>query len=999
MCRRLFYLTNFVLVLVIIQGGLAFGFDANADPSLVGYWKLDDGSGTIAVDSSPNGNDGTLEGDPQWVEGWIDGAMDFDGDGDAINFGNDQIFNITEQITLAVWVNTRDMGNSENNPWLGKGDNAYMIKGFRTGYDIEFFIYDGDWNSAHYITDESFNNEWHHVAGTYDGTQLLIYVDGVVGASLPLNSTINVTTHDVALATNTQEGGRFYDGFLDEARIYNRALTAAEIQTVMAGGGEPGRATDPVPEDDGIDVMRDVILSWTPGVFADKHDVYLGTSFDDVNNAGTDSPLLVGPAQDANSYSAGRLELERTYFWRVDEINKPPDTMVFKGDIWSFTIEPYVYPIPAESIIATASSQVEGDGPENTINSSGLDVNDLHSTDTDSMWLSDISEPGSVWIQYEFDKAYKLHQMLVWNYNGPLILYSYGFKGVVVEYSADGTNWMQIDNVTEFTQAPGARNYANNTTVDFNNVAVKYVKITANSNWSGGFLNQYGLSEVRFLNVPVSAREPSPADGATEVDVDVNISWRAGREAAEHNIYLSTDQQSLINGTTPAVTVPQANYGPSSLNLGDTYYWRIDEVNNAESVPIWKGNIWSFEVQKYFVIDDFESYNDLNPEEQDSNRIYLTWVDGFDNPSVNGSTMGYPSPEFANDEHFVETGIVHGDEQSAPLFYDNRTASYSEVTVSTDDLLIGPDWSKGGARTLVLWFFGDPDNSITEQLYVKINGTKVLYDGDQANIAVRRWTQWNIDLTSLGVNLGNVTTFSIGFERTGATGGSGVVFIDDIRLYRTAPPIPVPTEPAVTGLVAYYSFENNVQDGSGNGLDGTVMGEPTFVAGVTGLALALDGVDDYVDCGNSASFDITEEITLSAWVNTSDSGNGEHNPFVGKGDHTYAIKHSDANNIQFFIYDGEWFTANVEVDESFNGDWRFVAGTYDGNELKIYIDGGLRDVTAHVGAIETTTDNLAIGTNSEASGRFYSGVIDEVRIYNRALSEGEILYLADQYIQ
>ncbi len=96
MCRRLIYLTNFVLVLVIIQGGAAFGFDANADPSLVGYWKLDDGSGMIAVDSSPNGNDGTLEGDPQWVEGWIDGAMDFDGDGDAINFGNDQIFDITE---------------------------------------------------------------------------------------------------------------------------------------------------------------------------------------------------------------------------------------------------------------------------------------------------------------------------------------------------------------------------------------------------------------------------------------------------------------------------------------------------------------------------------------------------------------------------------------------------------------------------------------------------------------------------------------------------------------------------------------------------------------------------------------------------------------------------------------------------------------------------------------------------------------------------------------
>ena len=151
-------------------------------------------------------------------------------------------------------------------------------------------------------------------------------------------------------------------------------------------------------------------------------------------------------------------------------------------------------------------------------------------------------------------------------------------------------------------------------------------------------------------------------------------------------------------------------------------------------------------------------------------------------------------------------------------------------------------------------------------------------------------------------------------------------------------------------------------------------------------------------CGNSTSFDITEEITLSAWVNTSDAGNDEHNTFVGKGDHTYAIKHSDDNSIQFFIYDGEWITANVNVDDSFNADWHHVAGTYDCSQVRLYIDGGLTGTSDYDGPIGIDTYPVNIGRSSEKTDRFYNGAIDEVMIYNRALSTGEILYIADQYI-
>ncbi len=552
------------------------------------------------------------------------------------------------------------------------------------------------------------------------------------------------------------------------------------------------QASQPSPEDGQTDVPPDVVLMWTPGEFAGQHDIYLGTDFNDVNDATpTDDPNFVYMERsDSNVYpDAGtiRLDIGRRYFWRVDEVNAPPNEAIYKGVVWSFGTEPFTYPISDECITATASSYVENSSPVNTINSSGL-VNGLHSIDTATMWLSDSGEPGSASIEYEFDKAYKLNQMLVWNYNGPLILWGFGIRDVTVEYSNDGDYWTQIDTVSEFAPATRAADYACNNTVDFNDVAVKNVRIFANSNWSGGLLDQYGLSEVCFMYKPVSAREPSPVEGATEVAVDVTLGWRPGREADQHYIYLSTDRQAVIDGTIPFVTVPgEAGYGPLSLNMASTYYWRVDEVNNNHVTPVWRGDTWSFSTNEYHVVDDFESYNDLNPEEEDSNRIFLTWTDGYDNPTFNGSTIGYSNPDFTKGEHFVETKIVHSGSQSAPLSYDNTVAGYSEVTVGPADLAIGRNWAKGGACFLVFWFYGDPNNDVTEQMYVKINGAKVIYDGDVDDIKKSQWTQWKIDLTSLGVNLKNVVTFSIGFERIEDTGGTGTVFIDDIRLYKILP--------------------------------------------------------------------------------------------------------------------------------------------------------------------------------------------------------------------
>jgi hypothetical protein len=259
-----------------------------------------------------------------------------------------------------------------------------------------------------------------------------------------------------------------------------------------------------------------------------------------------------------SSYAVGEhLNLGETYYWRVDEVNAPPDSTVFKGDVWSFTIEPVGYAIDGANITAAASSSMAGTAPEKTIDGSGLDDGDLHSTNPGDMWLSDMLGQQPTWIEYQFDKVYKLHEMLVWNQNQiiePSI--GYGFKDVSIEYSADGIDYKTLGTAHEFARGGGAPGYAADTTVDFGGAAAKYVKLTVNSGWES-ILTQYGLSEVRFSYIPVGAREPSPDSGATGADADAVLSFRAGREAATHDVYLSTDEQAVIDGAAPVVTVAE----------------------------------------------------------------------------------------------------------------------------------------------------------------------------------------------------------------------------------------------------------------------------------------------------------------------------------------------------------------------------------------------------------------------------------------------------------
>jgi Concanavalin A-like lectin/glucanases superfamily len=992
MCRKLHYL---ILLVLILGLGVEMAGAAGLKPDVL-WWAFDEGSGTTATDGSGSGHDGAITGAEWTVPGALaaGSALYFDGTGDIVEDDDaENYLNGLEAVTIAVWIKAdavpTDKGFIIAAPPAGadsfctmRYDAAGATAGGASVLKMAVTSTGGEQqleSSANLQT-----TEWQHVAMTWSsGQPLTFYADGVEDTPtdnyVGMEGTISGCT-TLIVGQGGKDAGISWAGLIDDVQIYSRALTLEEIQAVMLGLGPAELANEPIPADEATDIPRDVALGWTAGEFASTHDVYLGTVLDDVNTADRANPLgvLVSQGQaDATYASDGVLEFGQTYYWRVDEVNAAPDNTIFKGEVWSFTVEPLAYPI--EGVIATSNATSDpGAGLERTVDGSGLNDSDQHSVEADDMWLGNAAaEP--VWLLYEFDNVYKLHEMLVWNYNvmfEPVL--GFGVKDVTVEYSVDGADWTVLGDV-ELAQATARADYVANTAVDMGGVAAKSVRITVNSNFGG--LPQYGLSEVRFLSIPVLPREPQPAAGAMDVGVDSTLAWRAGREAVTHDVYFGTDAEAL----SLAASTDAASHDPGALNLETTYFWRIDEVNETEAISLWEGNVWSFSTQQFLVVDDFESYND------EDNVIYESWLDGWVNET--GSTVGYLEAPFA------EQTIVNSGSQSMPLFYDNTGVATSET-----DFDLAQNWTVNGIQSLSLQFYGAADN--TGQLYVKINNTKVSYDGD---LTAAAWQSMAIDLSTVGGNLSSVSSLTIGVEGAGA---AGVVYIDDIRLYGRAPEFITPVEPDSAGLLAHYDFEGNANDSSGNGLDGAIVDGQLVSPGKLDEGTAVQVNDaGYVDLGNPASLDFgTVDWTVSAWFKTGMTGTGDDNKgtiFAKGGDsgggHRYCLIMSEVTEGVISLVTDDNAT-KVVVDSTSvtnNDEWHSVVGQRDGTELNIFIDGlleGTGTASADYDLSGTVQHNAYIGAvtnNGDASlYKLFIGLLDDVRVYDSALSEGEILWLA-----
>ena len=283
--------------------------------------------------------------------------------------------------------------------------------------------------------------------------------------------------------------------------------------------------------------------------------------------------------------------------------------------------------------------------------------------------------------------------------------------------------------------------------------------------------------DIWSFTTPGAVGNAQPANGTVEVPMTATLSWTAADNAASHELYFGTDADAVKNATTasPEYVGPKVlgaeSYDPGKLAWKTAYYWRVDEVYPSETL---KGLVWSFETAYFLPVDDFESYNDIDPPDPNSNRIFDKWIDGF-GTTTNGALVGNDLPPYA------EQSVVHGGAQSMPYLYDNADKT-SEATLT---LAYPRDWTEEAVTKLSLWFRGASANA-AERMFVVL-GNSAVYHDDASATQITGWNEWVIDLQAFaGVDLTDVSAITIGFgtKAIPAAGGTGTMYFDDIRLYQ-----------------------------------------------------------------------------------------------------------------------------------------------------------------------------------------------------------------------
>ncbi|MBN1804280.1 MAG: LamG domain-containing protein [Sedimentisphaerales bacterium] len=703
MYRKVFCLFSFLCVLILTNSTQA---------QLIGYWKFDESSGTVAADSAGGDNDGTLSENVEWQPdfGKKAGAVLFDGESTAhVEFPTTGMS--ATSATIGLWAYLSEPQPSQTRYFFGhttQPSYSNRIQLYMDGGNRELDLGLGDSHTRQTNIAVLETQVWYHVALTWDNGSYFVYLNGEEVAN-GTYSGLGILHPFMWIGNDgnpVSEGTEGFGGMLDEVRVYNIALNAEQVQAIMRGEPLP-LASRPNPKDGDIILETWVNISWAPGDFAVTHDVYIGDDFDDVNN-GAES-TFVGNQVDT-FFVAGfpgfaipdGLVPGTTYYWRIDEVNEAEPNSPWKGKIWSFSVAP-----------KTAYEPEPADGAESV------------AMDVTLSWT-----PGY---------GAKLHTVYV------------------------GDSFNDVNNATG-GQVQGSTDYSPGT-----------LKIAKTYYWR---VDEFDVFEthkgkVWSFTTEGGVSNPSPVKGAVDITQTPVLTWTPGL-GATHEIYFGTDAGALERKSSGSLG--SESFEPGQLEWNTTYYWRVDEANNTNSDSPWTGPLWSFTTANFLIIDDMEGYNDLDPADPASNRIFNAWIDGYDDPT-NGSLVGYDNPPFA------EQTIVHGGSQSMPFSYDNSVGK-SEATLT---LTSNRNWTVNGVDTLTIWFRGSAGNA-AENLYVALNGNAVV-NHDNPEAALRMvWTQWNIDLQAFadkGVNLTNVNSITLGLSSV--TGGSGMMYFDDVRLYSLAP--------------------------------------------------------------------------------------------------------------------------------------------------------------------------------------------------------------------
>ncbi|MHC4580884.1 MAG: LamG domain-containing protein [Planctomycetota bacterium] len=685
---------------------------------------------TNPIDASDNPATVVVHGSLKSADGQF-GTMGLEFDGD--NANRLEVTSVPKlegmsALTVEAWVLGRNVATYEGMSVVSKriawGDSDLYNMFIWTDRLVNARV-NAEGGNALISTTAIEDDTWYHIAFVFDGQgaagdKVRLYINGVLEDSGDHpSSAVNVSGAPVWIGELDANRGFAWDGIMDEIGIWSVALSADQINWLMGNADKAeilNFASGPTPADSAVVEATWVNLAWSPGQLAISHDVYLGENLDEVNDATVDSPAFRG------NHAGTFLVVGFPGFAFPDGL-VPGTTYYWRVDA----------------------------------------VNDA---EPDSPWK------GAVWsFSIPPKTAYNPDPVDGAGFVDPNATFTWtpGF-GAKLHTVYIGEDYDDVDNASGGMPL-GTPSYEPGTLEREKVLYWRVDEFDALETHKG---------DIWSFTTPGAVGNPQPANGAVDVQIIETLSWTPADSAASSELYFGTDADAVKNATPASLeyvgnkALGAESHDPGELTLDTTYHWRVDAVYPDKTV---KGLLWSFTVADFILVDDFESYNDIDPPDEASNRIFDAWIDGF-GTTTNGALVGNDLPPYA------EQTIVHGGAQSLIYSYDNGGKT-SEATLT---LVYPRDWTEQGAARLSLWFRGNSDNA-ADRIFIALNGTAAVYHDNTSATQLTGWNEWMIELSAfggLGVDLANVNSITIGIGTKGspAAGGTGTMYFDDIRLYR-----------------------------------------------------------------------------------------------------------------------------------------------------------------------------------------------------------------------
>ncbi|MHC4739510.1 MAG: LamG-like jellyroll fold domain-containing protein [Planctomycetota bacterium] len=783
--------------------------------------------------------------------------------------------------------------------------------------------------------------------------------------------------------------------FFASTEVADASTRPKLIVTYIAGS--PGLATNPDPNDSAADVSTSAILSWTAGSAATSHDVYFGTT----------SPASFQGNQTETTFDPGTLSYDITYYWRIDEINAAGTTT---GNLWSFTTEaaPQTPGQPTNPSPADSATNVEVDADLSWTAGTGSTSSDVY---------FGTSSPGSFQgnqTETSFDPGTMANDTTYYwrideiNADGTTTGNVWSFTTIVAAPSqatnpgpADSATDVDINTDLSWTAGSGSTSsdvYFGTTSpgaFQSNQTATTFEPGTMANNttyyWRIDEINAGGTTTgnvwtfTTIIAAPSQATNPSPADSATDVDIDADLSWTAGSDSTSSDVYFGTTSPGTFQANQTATT-----FETGTMANDTTYYWRIDEINAAGTTT---GNVWSFTT----IVAAPGAAGNPSPADSATDvdiDADLSWTPGT------GST--------SSDVYFGTTspGAFQGNQTETtfePGTLNNSTTYYWRID----------EKNAGGTTTGVVWSFttieappGQANNPAPAD-----SATNVNIDADLS------WTA-GTGATSHDVYFGTTSPGTFQANQTATTFEPGTMANDTTYYWRidelsvggtTTGVVWSFTTVVSTGdeIIGWWEMDDasggTTVDSTPYGNDGTLVGSVAWTDDAQrGWCLDFSGDDNYVTIPNESFFDLTGNMTVMAWMRASYVDWRNFPTIIAKGkdgNGGWALQKASRDNAMSFYVDvsgmpWDGIKAGVGI---FDNQWHHVAGVYDGSDAYIYIDGGLdSNSVACSGNMATNDWPVYIGENSKTlldeatNAREWEGLIDDVRVYNYDLTQTEI---------